>query len=108
MRVAAELLHQPAFTRIGAKLVDPLPGDLPSDASLHPWIEANLTSNLHTACGARMGPSSDAATVVDQHCRVHGVDGLRVVDISIMPNITRRGPAATAVMIGERAAELFG
>ena len=66
-----------------------------------------MGTSLHTTCSARMGPPSDPTAVVDQRCRVHGVEGLRVVDISIMPNITRRGPAATAVMIGERAAELF-
>ena len=50
--------------------------------------------------------SGDSA-VVDQHCRVHGVENLRVVDTSIMPTVVRRCPAATAVMIGERAAAFF-
>ena len=47
-----------------------------------------------------------ATAVVDQHGRVYGVEGLRVVDISIMPTIVGRGPAATAVMIAERVAAL--
>jgi choline dehydrogenase-like flavoprotein len=38
---------------------------------------------------------------------VHGIEGLRIADLSIMPEITRRGPAATAVMIGERVAALI-
>jgi choline dehydrogenase len=46
--------------------------------------------------------------VVDQQLRVRGVEGLRVVDTSVLPQVTSRGPAATAVMLGERAAELFG
>jgi choline dehydrogenase-like flavoprotein len=54
-----------------------------------------------------MGPQSDPTVVVDQTCRVYSVEALRVVDISIMPTITRRGPAATAVMIAERSADLI-
>ncbi|GAA4545259.1 hypothetical protein GCM10023175_24690 [Pseudonocardia xishanensis] len=54
-----------------------------------------------------MGPNGDEAAVVDQYCRVRGVEGLRVVDTSVMPHVTSRGPAATAVMIGERVAAFF-
>jgi len=107
VRLAAELLAHPAFKQLRAERASPTDDDLASDASLHAWMKANMGTSLHTTCSARMGPASDPTAVVDQHCRVHGVEGLRVVDISIMPNITRRGPAATAVMIGERAAGLF-
>ena len=54
-----------------------------------------------------MGPDSDHGAVVDQRLRVRGVTGLRVVDTSVMPRVPSRGPAATAVMLGERAAELM-
>ncbi len=52
-----------------------------------------------------MGNEGDAAAVVDAQCRVRGVDGLWVVDGSILPTITSRGPHATIVMLGHRAAE---
>ncbi|UXA18922.1 mycofactocin system GMC family oxidoreductase MftG [Mycobacterium sp. SMC-4] len=59
-------------------------------------------------CGtARMGPDSDDGAVVDTRCRVFGVDGLSVVDGSILPMAPSRGPHATIVMIGHRAAEFF-
>ena len=45
--------------------------------------------------------------MTDDRCRVHGVEGLRVVDTSVMPELVSRGPAATAFMIGEHAAEMF-
>jgi choline dehydrogenase len=106
-RVGVDLLQTPEFKRLGAKLVAPAQAELASDESLHAWIKANLGTSLHTMCSARMGPASDPTAVVDQRCRVHGVEGLRVVDISIMPNVIRRGPAATAVMIAERAAAFF-
>ena len=53
------------------------------------------------------GRDDDAAAVVDAQCRVRGVDGLWVVDGSVLPAITSRGPHATIVMIGHRAAEFI-
>jgi choline dehydrogenase-like flavoprotein len=55
----------------------------------------------------RMGDPADRATVVDDQCRVLGTSGVRVVDLSIVPRITRASAFATAVMIGERAADLI-
>jgi choline dehydrogenase len=108
VRLAAALLQEPPFRALGAKRVAPGNRDLADDASLERWILKNLANTFHTSCGARMGPESDPGSVVDQYCRVRGVEGLRVVDLSIMPNIIRRGTNATAVMIGERAAAFFG
>ena len=59
-------------------------------------------------CGSvRMGSDGNPAAAVDNQCRVHGVDGLWVVDGSILPAITSRGPHATIVMMGHRAAEFI-
>jgi choline dehydrogenase len=107
VRLATRLLDDPGFKKIGAERIAPADADLATDESLLAWMKANMGTSLHTTCSVRMGPATDPTAVVDQRCRVHGVEGLRVVDISIMPNITRRGPAATAVMIGERAAAFF-
>ena len=52
-----------------------------------------------------MGPSSDPMAVVDQRCRVHGLEGLRVVDASVMPDVIRANTNATTIMIGERVAD---
>jgi choline dehydrogenase-like flavoprotein len=85
-----------------------LPDDvLADDRELDRWTRRHLATAIHLAGTARMGPDGDPGAVVDQHLRVRGVDGLRVVDTSVMPRVTSRGPAATAVMIGERAAELM-
>jgi choline dehydrogenase-like flavoprotein len=106
-RLAVELLQSPEFQQLGAKIAAPSETDRASDESLHAWIKGNLGTSLHTMCSAKMGPASDPTAVVDQRFRVHGVDGLRVVDISVMPNVIRRGPAATAVMLGERGADFL-
>jgi choline dehydrogenase len=55
-----------------------------------------------------MGPASDPSAVVDQRGRVHGLEGLRVADCAIMPDCVRANTNATAMMIGERIAELIG
>ena len=52
-----------------------------------------------------MGPSSDPMAVVDQQGRVHGIQGLRVADASIMPNCVRANTNCTTMMIGERIAD---
>ncbi len=52
-----------------------------------------------------MGPASDGMAVVDQYCRVHGLEGLRVADVSITPYLTRANTNATAIMIGEKLAD---
>ena len=107
LRTAVSLLRSNEFRRIGARVVNPTDADLSSDAALHAWIKGNLGTSLHTQCSAKMGPESDRTAVVDQRCRVYGVEGLRVVDLAIIPEVIRRGPAATAVMLGERGAQFF-
>jgi choline dehydrogenase len=52
-----------------------------------------------------MGPASDNMAVVDQYCRVHDVEGLRVADASIIPYVTQANTNATAIMIGESLAD---
>ena len=52
-----------------------------------------------------MDPADDPMAVVDNQCRIRGVDDLRVVDASIMPNIPRANINLTTIMIGERAAD---
>jgi len=54
-----------------------------------------------------MGPAEDALAVVDPELRVHGLEGLRIADASIMPTITSGNTSAPTVMIGEKAADLI-
>jgi choline dehydrogenase len=65
------------------------------------------STSQHLCGTAPMGPEGDPAAVLDERCRVRGVDGVWVVDGSVLPAITSRGPHATIVMIGHRAAEFI-
>jgi predicted dehydrogenase (TIGR03970 family) len=66
------------------------------------------STSQHLCGSAPMGPARDPAAVVDHRCRVHGIDGLWVIDGSVLPAITSRGPHASIVMLGHRAAEFVG
>ncbi len=106
VNVALRILDSPAFKALGARVISPTPETIADDDLLDAWISENLGTAAHTVGGARMGPNENEA-VVDQYGRVYGVSGLRVADISILPNIIRRSPHATAVMIGERIAGFY-
>jgi choline dehydrogenase len=62
----------------------------------------NVTTGHHTSSTCAMGPASDRLAVVDQHGRVHGLDGLRVIDASILPDCVRANINATVMMMAER------
>ena len=67
--------------------------------------QATWSTSQHLCATAPMGREGDGVAVVDERCRVYGVDGLWIVDGSILPTVAGRGPHATIVMLGRRAAE---
>ena len=107
VRLVVELLCTRAMATLVGSRPEPLAAQLDDDRALDSWIRAHLTTAIHLSGTARMGPDSDAGAVVDQDLRVREIAGLRVVDTSVLPRVTSRGPAATAVMLGERGAELM-
>lgn len=78
-----------------------------SDADLERFVRRTAESMHGGASTCRMGPSSEPTAVVDPELRVRGVQGLRVADASIMPEIVTASTHATCVMIGEKAADLL-
>jgi choline dehydrogenase-like flavoprotein len=108
LRLALEIAQTAEFQRLEPNFtVIPSAREVNDDDALNSWIAHHLGTSYHSAGTCKMGPATDESAVVDQHCRVHGVEGLRVVDISILPTIVRRPTSATAAMLGERAAELI-
>jgi choline dehydrogenase len=106
-RLAAQLVRSGPYLELGARLLGPDRKTLESDRELDEFLCRYVGTSIHMSSTCRMGPSIESS-VVDQYCRVHGLENLRIVDTSVMPRVVRRCPAATAVMIGERASEFFG
>jgi choline dehydrogenase-like flavoprotein len=98
------LLNQPALARLGGR-ESPTSAGATTDAAIEQFIRNHADTIYHPVGSCRMGP--DASTdVVDAQLRVHGVEGLRVVDASIMPSIVSGNTNAPAIMIGEKAAAM--
>ncbi|MBM3941624.1 MAG: mycofactocin system GMC family oxidoreductase MftG [SAR202 cluster bacterium] len=107
VRLCVRLFQDRGLHRLVGQRISPTDADLASDATLDAWLQKTVTIAGHTSCTCKMGPASDPTAVVDQRCRVRGLESLRVVDASVMPEIVRANTNATAIMIGERAADLI-
>ena len=103
----SRLAEHESFHDIIAERVEPTDADLASDEALDAWLRREVTTSQHISCTCKMGPASDPLAVVDQFGRVHGLDNLRVVDASIMPDCIRANTNVTTMMIGERIADFI-
>jgi choline dehydrogenase len=104
VRMAKQLFASEAFARYSGEPIEPGPG-VNSAAALSEFVQAQAETLYHPVGTCRMG--SDTHAVVDPSLRVRGVEGLRVVDASVMPRINRGHTHAPTVMIAERAVELI-
>jgi choline dehydrogenase len=105
VRLAVQLAESGSFRHLLTERLAPGDADLASDEALDRWLLANVSTAHHLAGTCKMGPAADPMAVVDQYCRVHGVQGLRVVDASVMPDVVRANTNATTIMIAERVAD---
>ncbi|MDC0039570.1 GMC oxidoreductase, partial [Gammaproteobacteria bacterium] len=102
MKLMNELLTQPAFDEFRGSRITPAPA-ITTKNELENWVRANASTDYHPCGTCRMG--SDTHAVVDQELRVHGIEGLRIVDASVMPDIVSGNLNAPTQMIAERAAD---
>jgi choline dehydrogenase len=105
VRIAWRLMREGPFAAMLKEMVNLSAEVVNSDSALETFLRDNCTTIFHPVGTAKMGPENDPTAVVDQYCRVRGVEGLRVVDASIMPNIVRANTNLTCIMIGERVAD---
>ena len=105
VRRTVSIFEHPAFEDLLAERLSPTDADLADDSSLDAWLQQNAGIAGHTSVTCKMGPATDPTAVVDQYCRVHGLQHLRVVDASVMPDIVRANTNATIIMMAERAAD---
>ncbi len=106
MKLARRLLHSPSLASYATR--ETLPGDaVQRDDELMDFARRIGVSSYHVNGTAKMGPAGDRMAVADDQLRVHGLEGLRVVDASVMPAIPSANTAAATMMIAERAADLI-
>ncbi len=106
LRFGVSLLESDEFKDVVDFIVSPSAEILADDDAMDLWIRQTVGTARHVSGTCKMGPDSDPTTVVDQYCRVKGVQGLWVVDASVAPRIPRSGGMhPTALMIGERVVD---
>lgn len=103
LRICREIGRQPALAPFVVEEILPGPG-VTGEAGLREHIRANGVSNLHPVGTCRMGRGVD--DVVDPELKVHGMEGLRIADASIMPSIVAGNTNAPSIMIGEKCADM--
>jgi len=104
VRAVREVMAQPSLAAVIEEELDPGP-DLQSDAEIGKWVKHAVTTMWHPVGTCRMG--RDERSVVDARLRVRGVDGLRVIDASIMPNITSGNTNAPTQALARHAAAML-
>jgi choline dehydrogenase len=103
IRIARSVMTAPALADL--RVTEIAPGtDATTDDEILDWVKRAAETTYHPVGTCKMGV--DAMAVVDPRLRVHGVEGLRVADASIMPTLTSGNTNAPSIMIGEKAAEL--
>jgi choline dehydrogenase len=105
IRVARGILNQPAMDDYNAGELSPGAG-VSSDAEILDWVARDAETALHPSCTCRLG-TDDFSVVDPSSMRVHGLDGLRVVDASVMRCVTNGNIYAPVMMVAEKSADLI-
>jgi choline dehydrogenase len=106
MKLARNLFHAPPLAPYFERETSPS-AELRTDSELLDFARQKGTTVYHMTGTARMGPETDPSTVVDAQLKVHGIQGLRVADASIMPSMPSANTNATTLMIAEKASDMI-
>ena len=107
VRHAWELLNSGPIADKTEQILRPSREIVEDDDAIRDFLHKSVHHLVHPVGTCKMGPAADPLAVVDNRCRVHGIDNLRVADASIMPNIVRGNTNLTSIMIGERCADFI-
>jgi len=105
IRVARRILNQPAFDAYNDGELSPGPG-VQTDEQILDWVGRDAETALHPSCTCKMG-TGDRSVVDPGSMKVHGLEGLRVVDASAMPYVTNGNIYAPVMMLAEKSADLI-
>ena len=104
IRLTRELFQQPAMQKYAGAEIQP-GKDVETDEQIDSFIRQHCESAYHPCGTCKMGQATDPMAVVDHECKVIGIEGLRVADSSIMPQVTNGNLNAPTLMIGEKASD---
>ena len=104
VRLTREIFQQTSFAPFRGREIQP-GANVTSDEAIDAFIAAKVESAYHPSCTCKIGHVDDPLAVVDAQLRVIGVQGLRVVDSSVMPSVTTGNLNAPTIMIGEKGAD---
>ncbi len=104
-QIGYDILHAPAFDPYRGEMLYPVERNNPKQ--IESFLRDHSDTEYHPCSTCKMGPDSDPQAVVDAQLRVHGIQGLRVVDASIMPTLTTGNTTAPTIMIAEKAAHMI-
>lgn len=106
IRLTREILQQPAMDSFRGDEIQPGLA-ITSDEAIDEWVKSNVESAYHPSCSCKMGADDDPMAVLDDQCRVRGIESLRVVDSSVFPTIPNGNLNAPTIMVAERAADMI-
>jgi choline dehydrogenase len=106
IRLTREIIAQQPFDAFRGDEIQP-GKDINTDAEIDQWVKENVESAYHPSCTCKIGSDTDPMAVLDESCKVRGVEGLRVVDSSIFPTITNGNLNAPTIMVAEKAADMI-
>jgi choline dehydrogenase len=105
INVTRRILSQPAWAHLDGGEISP-GSEVESDEQILDWVRKDAETALHPSCTCRMG-TDDRAVTDPQSLRVHGTEGLRVVDAAVFPYVTNGNIYAPVMMVAEKAADLI-
>jgi len=106
IRITREIFGQPALAPYTGREISP-GSQLRTDAEIDAFVREHAETAYHPSCSNKMGSAADPMAVVDGHGRVHGMEGLRIIDASIMPQVVTGNLNAPTIMMAEKLADVL-
>ncbi len=107
IRTCADLFTHASFGEIIDERIAPSDEVLDDDDALDSWMQREVVTAHHVSSTCKMGPANDPMAVVGQYGKVHGVEGLRIIDASIMPDTVRANLNHTVIAMAEKVADFI-
>ena len=107
IRKADEIMHNSKLSDFVTQRQSPSDEILSDEEKFHSWLRRSTLTGNHMTSSCSMGIESNEMAVVDQNCKVYGIDNLYIADASVMPDAVRANTNVTTMMVAERVSDLL-